>query len=203
MCLEDERHGCIVRCGWWKCNAPFVICEMCEGGETYCSDACRDGARRDQVCRARRKYAKSRRGMRTASWRNTDYRLRRKQQPRAKSLTNKETDHPSTQDPSGTTEISDVTRAAEGSPVRVTEDPCHDDVDSQEYDLVGASRRSEAREVRATLVRQSSSLEVCRFCGARIRLFVHRDALQARITARRVPSTARRRRRPRLPLGPG
>lgn len=194
MRLDDERHGCIVRCGWWKCSTPFAICEGCDGGQKYCSDRCKDDAREEQVRCARRRYARSKRGKRTASWRNTDYRARRKQRLRAKSFGQIETDHPSTQDPPKATEVPDVKRATEGSPVRVTEGPCHD-VDTKERGLGG--------ELAPSDVHRQTRLEVCRFCGARIRLFVDRDTLRARIAARRLPSTPRRGRRPRVPVGPG
>lgn len=195
MCLGAETHGCIVRCTWWKCNGPFVVCEHCEEGQKYCSEGCRTSARQEQVRRARRKHARSNKGKQATSKRNLRYRSRQSEKLRAKSLRQIETDHPSTQDPPRATEVPDVKQAAEGSPVRVTEGPCHD-VDTKERGLGGERAPSDTH-------RQTTSLEVCRFCGARIRLFVDRDTLRARIAARRVPSTPRRGRRPRLPVGPG
>lgn len=204
MCLGVETHGCIVRCAWWNCNRPFAVCEHCKGGQKYCSDQCKRDAREEQVRRARLKHARSEKGKRATSKRNLRYRVGHSSRMlRAKSSQKIETDHPSTQDLSRATDGPDVKRATEGSPVGVAEDPCYDEVDSQECELGGVALGQRADEIRKPLDRQTLSLEVCRFCGARIRLFVDSDTLRARIAARRAPGTPRRGRRPRLPVGPG
>ena len=43
----------MVRCAWRGCNRPFVVCELCEADQKYCSDDCKRAARQDQVRRAK------------------------------------------------------------------------------------------------------------------------------------------------------
>jgi hypothetical protein len=196
MCSDGERRGCWVRCARWRCNRPFVICELCDAGQKYCCEACEVAARDEQVRRAKCKYGRSFKGRMATSWRNR--RLReRKDSLRAKSLRKIETDHPSTQDPPGVTDALDEVRAADGSTVGAKEGPRHD-VDSQvprtfrKTGEVGLSRP--ARE-------PAPSLDRCRFCASSVQLFVDRDRLRAS-RRRRVPE-AKRKRRARLPVGPG
>lgn len=192
MCQGRELHGCMVRCARWGCNRPFVVCERCEQGQRYCSDDCRRAARQEQVRRAKRKHGRSFKGRVATSKRNR--RLRAGQKARgAKSLRKIETDHPSTQDPAGVTDALDELRATPGSPVGAEEGPCHD-VNSQQprvhHQTLGLPGRV-------------PSLDQCRFCGARVHLFVDRDKLRTKAAVRRRDRGRRRERRPRLPVGPG
>lgn len=199
MCQQQERHGCMVRCAWRGCNRPFVICELCEAAQIYCSDDCKQAARKEQVRRARRKYASGHLAKRKASKRKVRYRARLKNAIRAKFLQKIGTDHASTQGPAGVTDSLDEVRAADGSPVGAKEGPCHD-VDSQ--------HTREHRETRGMVgllgadIERAPSLGECRFCGAPVHLFVDRDRLRARVWRRRRPSGTRPKRRPRLPVGP-
>jgi len=45
-----------------RCGVVFYLCSACDRGHRYCSDACRQAARRSSLHRARLKYARSERG---------------------------------------------------------------------------------------------------------------------------------------------
>ncbi len=51
-----------VVCSWVPCGQNFALCSACDHGQRYCSDDCRDKARRCNQRRARRKYARSEKG---------------------------------------------------------------------------------------------------------------------------------------------
>jgi len=198
MCSGGERRGCIVRCAWWRCNRPFVICELCDTGQKYCCEACQVAARAEQVRRAKRKHGRSFKGRMATSWRNR--RLRERKNPLGDKSSQKiETDHTSTQDPPGVTDALDEVRAADGSTVGAKEGPRHD-VDSQ---FTRMHRKTSEAGLPGRSCEPARSLDRCRECGARVRLFVDRERLRARAARRRRLHEGRRKRRARLPVGPG
>ena len=64
-----------VRCK--RCNRLFHLCRSCDRGQSYCSDACREGSRQERVERARRKYARSEKGKQNNRDRQRRFRKRK------------------------------------------------------------------------------------------------------------------------------
>jgi len=221
MCAEcDEGVGVILKCAW--CPRLFVVCEHCYSPRRrYCSDKCEAAVREDQIRRARRTYARSRKGMIGRSHINQRFRLRR-----ANKSTQIETDQDSTHHSDREIQAPDVERAPPGSDVGAMEGPCHD-VHLEVCDPSGAAASADAGEraawrrcaqgapivqavppARAADVAgglgpvERPSLEHCRFCGAIVRWMVDRDHLWRRALARRKSAGPVRKRRPRQPRGP-
>lgn len=46
-------------CRWRECGAIFWICRSCDRGHRYCSDCCRQKARREQLHAANLRYRKT------------------------------------------------------------------------------------------------------------------------------------------------
>jgi hypothetical protein len=46
-------------CGWRECGTIFWICRSCDRGQRYCSDHCRQKARREQLRSANLRYRKT------------------------------------------------------------------------------------------------------------------------------------------------
>lgn len=220
MCAQcDEGFGILLMCV--ACHEPFVVCEGCFTGQRLCSDSCRAAFRETQLQRARRTYARSRKGRIGRSHINQRYRLRR-----ANNSAQCETDQVCTHDSDRGIPPPDVSRAPEGSDVRAMEGPCHDvhlevrapsgAAASEDAGERAAGRRcaqgtadvqcappaSAAHVARGLGAVERPSLDHCRFCGAVVRWVVDRDRLRRRAVARRKPVGPVRKRCPRLPVSP-
>lgn len=83
------------------CRALFYICSYCDRGQVYCSETCRQPARREQRRQANHRHQQTRRGRLAHSRRQQVYRQRRAralhhcQQVLTATLENKVTDHSS------------------------------------------------------------------------------------------------------------
>ena len=83
------------------CRALFFICSYCDRGQVYCSESCRQPARRDQRRQANRRYQQTLRGRLAHGRRQQVYRRRRArtlhhcQRGLTARLENKVTDHSS------------------------------------------------------------------------------------------------------------
>lgn len=93
--MFDESRDAFRQC---SCRAPgcgfvFFICPSCERGQVYCSQACRDHARRLQRRAANRRHQQSPEGRLDHRDRQRTYRRRRA------SLTKNVTDHTSATSP--------------------------------------------------------------------------------------------------------
>ena len=76
------------------CRVLFFICSYCYRGQVYCSQACRQPARRNQCRQANRRHQQTLRGRVAHSRRQHAYRLRRAR-ARYRRSENKVTDHSS------------------------------------------------------------------------------------------------------------
>ncbi len=65
------------RCRNLECLAMFFVCLRCFSGQSYCSGACREKNRREQLRAARARYQSSARGRELHRRRQRRYRLRR------------------------------------------------------------------------------------------------------------------------------
>lgn len=63
-------------CRWHKCNALFHICVSCDRGQCYCSDSCRQHARRKQRREANRRHRQTLEARLDQRDRQRAYRLR-------------------------------------------------------------------------------------------------------------------------------
>jgi len=217
MCADcGEAFGSTMRCP--SCMEPFVVCEFCEHGQVYCSEACKQAARERVVQRARRLYAKSDWAKRLASWRNQDYRAAL---ARGANIPGKiETDPTFPQDSGGLNKVPDVPRDQVVSPVRAWEGPRHE-VELEGRPVLGTDGvaplaahdacntqcasppcPTPAVQVAADDVVRRPSLDHCQFCGVLVRWFIERDALCQRAVDRRQSARSRTKRAPRLSMGP-
>ncbi len=58
-----ESNASTPRMVWCiECRATFTVCRLCDGGNKYCSEACRGPVRREQVRSAGQRYAETDRG---------------------------------------------------------------------------------------------------------------------------------------------
>jgi len=64
-------------CRWHKCRSLFCICRRCDRGHQYCSDQCRQKARREQRHTANLRYRKTLEAKLDQRDRQKAYRLRR------------------------------------------------------------------------------------------------------------------------------
>jgi hypothetical protein len=64
-------------CRWHKCMSLFCICRRCDRGHQYCSDQCRQKARREQKRAANLRYRKTLEARLDQRDRQKAYRLRR------------------------------------------------------------------------------------------------------------------------------
>ena len=71
--MEELRE---VVCRWEGCRQVFWLCSYCDYGQCYCSDRCREAGRSHSLRRARRKYARSGRGVENNRERQRRYRRR-------------------------------------------------------------------------------------------------------------------------------
>jgi hypothetical protein len=74
--MEDLRPDCR-RFHCCRCQRAVYICSHCDRGHQYCSEACRQGARRDSVRAAGARYQRTRRGRANHARRQDEYRRRR------------------------------------------------------------------------------------------------------------------------------
>jgi hypothetical protein len=63
-------------CGWRECGAIFWICRSCDRGHRYCSDRCRQKARREQLRAANLRYRQTLEARLDQRDRQRAYRLR-------------------------------------------------------------------------------------------------------------------------------
>lgn len=120
------------------CRALFFICSYCDRGQVYCSEACRQAARRAQLRQANRRHQQTPQARLAHSRRQHAYRLRRararhhSQRAFTAERANKVTDHSSQ------------------APLRVP-----------------TSRRRRSLYLLMTGCTAQRGLIVCRFCGRR------------------------------------
>jgi hypothetical protein len=63
-------------CRAWACGAVFYVCRSCDRGQRYCSERCRDKARREQRRAANRRHQRSEEGRLDHRDRQREYRRR-------------------------------------------------------------------------------------------------------------------------------
>ena len=73
--MEDLRPDCR-RFHCCRCQRAVYICSHCDRGHQYCSEACRQGARRDSLRSAGARYQRTRRGRANHARRQNEYRRR-------------------------------------------------------------------------------------------------------------------------------
>ena len=73
--MEDLRPDCR-RFHCCRCQRVVYICSYCDRGRQYCSEGCRQGARRDSLRAAGARYQETRRGRLNHARRQNEYRRR-------------------------------------------------------------------------------------------------------------------------------
>lgn len=67
----------LYQCG--RCHTPVIICRICDRGQRYCLNGCRQKARKTSLQRASKKYQSSRAGRFNNAARQKNFRQRKKQ----------------------------------------------------------------------------------------------------------------------------